>query len=376
MQYLVFFLLFALLGGANVYLAHHTWRWVHHLLPKFPFWISLVFFLIMTVMMALSMLKPFSGHFQQVICAVGAIWMGIFVYLLLSYLVADVAVLLPRILRLVSQQQLVTLRFAAGITATALALSICVYGVFHAQKLTHKEYEVALSQSSTQQLHVVLISDVHLGAIGSEARLERIVAQINRLEPDLVCIAGDFFDTDFRSIQDPEKAIALMKTIRARYGVYACLGNHDAGKTIGDMLQFMEQANVTVLNDAYTLIGDRLILAGRLDGFPIGGAGSLERAELSQVLQDAPALPLVVLDHNPSGVDSYDRSDTLVLSGHTHKGQIFPGSLITGAMYTVDYGYHRTQAGVQAIVTSGAGIWGLPMRVGTNCEIVSIQLKY
>jgi methionine-S-sulfoxide reductase len=85
-------------------------------------------------------------------------------------------------------------------------------------------------------------------------------------------------------------------------------------------------------------------------------------------------LPVIVLDHNPAAVNEYDRGD-LILCGHTHKGQIFPGSLFTRRLFPVDYGYYRRDdSAPHVIVSSGAGTWGMPMRVGTDCEIVLIRL--
>ena len=86
-------------------------------------------------------------------------------------------------------------------------------------------------------------------------------------------------------------------------------------------------------------------------------------------------MPVVVMDHNPARIHEYTRDVDLILCGHTHQGQVFPGSLITDRMYAVDYGWYReTPESPQVIVTSGIGTWGLPMRVGTGCEIVSIRL--
>ena len=88
-----------------------------------------------------------------------------------------------------------------------------------------------------------------------------------------------------------------------------------------------------------------------------------------------PALPVVVMDHNPAHIGEYGPDVDLILCGHTHKGQILPGSLITSRMYTVDYGYYRAgESSPQVIVSSGVGAWGMPMRVGTDCEIVKITL--
>lgn len=376
MQHLVFFVLIVVMGGVNYYLAHHLWQWLHCLIPKLSVFLPFAVCIALSVMMLLSVLKLFGGALQRAISAVGVCWMGVFVYLLIFFLLSDLVVLIPWLFRLLSASALANFRLAAGIGATALALAVSVWGVCHAQRIYTTEYDVALSDAAASEMNVVVISDVHLGALGSEGRLEKIVEGINALEPDLVCIAGDFFDTDFRSIADPEKAIETMRGIRSRYGVYACLGNHDAGKTLAAMEDFLARANVTLLKDEFVVIDERVVLAGRLDPSPIGGAGGLSRGELASILEGAPSeLPVVVLDHNPASVDTYRDEADLILSGHTHKGQIFPGALITDAMYTVDYGYYRAESGVQVVVTSGAGIWGLPMRVGSDCEIVRIRLK-
>lgn len=370
----VIFLLIAVLGGVNYYLAHRLWKWIHYFVPKFSIIIPLVLFMVLTVLMILSFIKRFEGKLQWYISVIGNLWMGILVYLLLFFLLSD---LIMQILRVLPISQITKIQAVAGICATVLALSISAYGVLNARRIFTTQYDIKLSDTPTSELTVALISDVHLGAVGSESRLEKIVAEINRLEPDLVCIAGDFFDTNYDSILNAEKAIETVRQIKSTYGIYACLGNHDAGKTLSHMEDFLRQADVHLLKDDYAIIDGKMILVGRLDSSPIGGAGELQRGEMTDILKGADGdLPVVVLDHNPINVDHYRNEADLILSGHTHKGQIFPGSLITGAMYAVDYGYYRSDSGVQAVVTSGAGTWGLPMRVGTKCEVVRIDLEF
>ena len=132
----------------------------------------------------------------------------------------------------------------------------------------------------------------------------------------------------------------------------------------------------TLLADEYAVIDNRLVLAGRLDASPIGGFDGRRRAPLESVLAGAPeGLPVVVMDHNPAGASSYGSGVSLVLSGHTLKGQVFPGGLITGMMYDVDHGHWQKDAAApHVIVTSGVGTWGMPMRVGTDSEVVTIRL--
>lgn len=86
-------------------------------------------------------------------------------------------------------------------------------------------------------------------------------------------------------------------------------------------------------------------------------------------------IPIVVMDHNPSNIEQYGSEVDLLLSGHTHKGHMFPANLITNAIFVVDYGHYQKDAdSPNFIVTSGAGTWWMPMRVGSHSEIVSILL--
>jgi len=102
----------------------------------------------------------------------------------------------------------------------------------------------------------------------------------------------------------------------------------------------------------------------------------MKRKAISEfVICEDKTLPVIVLDHNPANIAEYTTEADLILSGHTHKGQIFPANLFTKWMYTVDYGYYQEKEGFpHVIVTSGVGVWGMPMRIGTDCEIVSIKI--
>lgn len=367
-------LFLTLFGGVNYYLARRVWRCVRFLFPSFSIIIPLSVFAVLTVIMVLSVARPFSSTIGRIISTVGAYWMGMFVYLLLFFLVSDLIIFIIGRFHISIMD---TVRFVAGTAAVALALITSIYGFVHATKIYTEKYDVKLSNDIKGEMRVVMLSDIHLGSVGSEERLEKMVERINALDPDIVCVAGDFFDNDFNAIKAPDKAAETLRKISSKYGVFTCLGNHDTGSTFDKMTAFLENANIRALNDEYVVIDNRLILAGRLDGRPIGEYKEMKRKKLADVLSGAnPNLPVVMLDHNPANISEYKGEADLILCGHTHKGQIFPGNIITNAIYTVDYGYFRDENGTQVIVTSGIGTWGLPMRVGTNSEIVSINLSF
>lgn len=277
----------------------------------------------------------------------GNYWMGLG---LLAFVIFAISKLLP---------------FPSFYIALSLTLLLFGYGVWHAKQIKLTNYEVTLS-APTAIKHAVLISDVHLGYIVDDKHFAKIVAHVNALEPDVVLIAGDLFDSNFAAIKQPDKIAALLNTITAPS--FLIWGNHDAGDTFDAMRAFIATTKVTLLEDEVTIING-LQLVGRKDIHPIGQQG-LPRAPMP-ALQ---AMPTIVLDHQPSTIDDYHDVD-LIVSGHTHKGQLFPFGLITKKLFTVDYGYKRLPSGVQVVVSSGVGFWGPPMRIGTKSEIVSLKLQ-
>lgn len=371
-------IIISLLAGTSYYLASRLYGGLVSFFPLLRFWPVLIIVCAMTLILVLSFgraLMPFPKDLKQILGVVGAYCMGFVLYLLIFTVAADLLTLVLRLMKLSFTAHRLYRGFVT-LGVLLLTLGTCVYGFLNARQIDHVSYDISLhGKADISDISVLMISDLHLGAVGSEERLDTIVREINSQNPDIVCIAGDFFDTDFSAIRDPEAALEKLRGINATYGVYACLGNHDGGETHAQMLDFLNRANITLLDDAYTVIDDRLVLVGRLDASAIGGYGDKERRPLSDFFTaEEPEMPMIVMDHNPAHIDEYGSEVDLILSGHTHKGQVFPANLITGMMYTVDYGYYqKDESSPQVIVSSGVGAWGMPMRVGTDCEIVSVH---
>ena len=379
-KFIAILFLLLLLGGITYYISRRIYQGLKSFFEKIRFVpilivvSTLVLFLILDF--AKSML-PLSTSIKHGLGVISAYCMGIFLYLLLFTLAAELLTLIPKLLKLTFTKH----RFFNGIVMISVLLLTtitCVGGFINAHQIDHVSYSIKLEgKQDISDLKIVMISDLHLGSVTSEDRLDEIVSEINSQNPDIICIAGDFFDTDFSAINDPNTAIKTLKKLKSTYGVYAALGNHDGGKTHEQMVEFLEDSNINLLEDEYEIIDNRLILIGRLDASSIGGYGDKKRSELASFFtRDDPTLPVIVLDHNPARIDEYTTEADLILCGHTHKGQVFPGNLITDIMYTVDYGYYQKDINSpQVIVSSGIGAWGPPIRVGSDSEIVSINFS-
>ncbi len=356
-----------LYGGVHFYLARRTADGFCRLLPvKKPLFYGA--FTLFSLGAPLMFLLPKGSFFSSAVNLWGSLWLGVFVYLLLFTVLADLFWLALRFTPLKKRFN-DKAHFARAAAVLLLTLAVTVTGLFGGAKVEKTSYDLG---GDGEKIKIALMSDIHLGAAGSLARLEKSVSLVNGMDADLVCIAGDIFNDEFHSVKDPEKAKELLLSLSARYGVFAVLGNHDSGDTLSQMRAFLEEAGVRLLLDEAVEIEGRFVLAGRLDLRPIGKTEGPARGELEAFLPET-ALPVIVMDHNPAEAERYGSEVSLVLSGHTHRGQIFPGSLITSAMYAADYGvYQKDGASPYVVVSSGAGLWGPPMRVGTKNEVVEI----
>jgi predicted MPP superfamily phosphohydrolase len=368
--------MFSLYAGTNYYIAMKIYRW----LGSFNTNLNIKVYAGIYILFVLSMLSaflPIPSGVKRIISYAGSHWMGIYIYLLMFFVAADLIILLGCSIKLIPNPIPQSFRFYAGLTVILLAVGMVVYGKYNAGQVKFVSYDIQTKKTLPAEMKIVLISDLHFGAVNSEKNLSKIVRGINNLEPDIVCIAGDIFNDNIYALRNPSETMALLKSVTSKYGVYACLGNHDGGKTFREMTRFLEQSDIKLLNDEYVTIDDRLILTGRVDSRPIGGFDGLKRKKFTDI--NVPIntdLPVVVMDHNPSNLVQYGNEIDLMLSGHTHRGQIFPANLVTKAMYVIHYGHYQKDGNSpHVIVTSGAGFWGMPMRIGSNNEIVMITLR-
>jgi len=314
----------------------------------------------------------------------GVYWMAVFVYLLMAFAAFDIVRLIIRL----CAKNILTPQFNAIGTGAAICLCIIMifFGALHARSIKTVNYGVNL-QGYGNNLRIALVSDLHIGSTVNSSWVSRVVDAINGSKPDIVCIAGDVFDGNVNNISGLPLIIAQLKRIDAPLGVYACLGNHDVDRFSLSMgagnekiTGALQEANITVLEDEVRPVGG-VYLAGRRDARPIGGAGGKNlRKTAAELLAGFEGRPLIVMDHQPVQFAQIEQAGAgLMLSGHTHKGQLFPANFITGMIFkkagAAHYGHFRGGA-AQAVITSGAGVWGPPLRVGTKSEVAVIDITF
>lgn len=394
---MIFLFLLPFYLGVSSYMMFRFFYWMKHCNHRFNWLRFKVPFAVVYLFMALSPVIAFllpKSAVAIVIRRISTYWIGIMLYSLLYVVLFDLLRLIAKHTKLKN-----TLLFSRGSVISigsvvvACAGATCLYGIFNARNIKVNEYSVTVNKScgSDKHLKAVLVADLHMGyAIGVD-HITNMVEKINQQDADIVIIAGDIFDNSYDGMDDPEGIKAQLKSIKSKYGVYAVYGNHDidekilmgftfdwGGKQLHNekMTNFMKECNIKLINDESVLINDEFYLVGRRDTDKPGTEDGT-RAEISELTKDLDKTkPIFVLSHEPDELQkTADAGADIDFSGHTHDGQLFPGNLTIGLFWENPCGMIKKD-NMYSIVTSGVGVYGTFMRVGTDAEICSVDIDF
>ena len=378
----------------NLYIVYWVLRWTgccHRLCG------TRAFRVLFCVVYAFAALSPLTGFVVQepqwlrhALKQAGNYWLGWMLYLVLAVLVVEGLLFAVRRIRKKDFQQMQRVRQVQGGVALVLVCAVCLYGMANADRLRVTDYAVTI-EGTGEDMTVALLADLHLGYSTETAYIEQAVQAVNNMQADLVVIAGDIFDNEYEAIPEPGRIAAALASLHSTYGVYACWGNHDVSEPIlagftwdtadadkddPRMEAFLRQAGITLLADEAVTLGNGVQLVGRKDPSRDKKLGDdrLSPEALMEPLD--PARPVFVIDHQPKELDELAAAGAdLDLSGHTHDGQMFPGNLIMPLIWDNPCGCLQV-GGMYSVVTSGLGVWGPDMRVGTKSEIVRITVHF
>lgn len=394
---MIFLFLLPFYLGVSSYMMFRFFYWMKHCNHRFNWLRFKVPFAVVYLFMALSPVIAFllpKSAVAIVIRRISTYWIGIMLYSLLYVVLFDLLRLIAKHTKLKN-----TLLFSRGSVISigsvvvACAVATCLYGIFNARNIKVNEYSVTVNKScgSDKHLKAVLVADLHMGyAIGVD-HITNMVEKINQQDADIVIIAGDIFDNSYDGMDDPEGIKAQLKSIKSKYGVYAVYGNHDidekilmgftfdwGGKQLHNekMTNFMKECNIKLINDESVLINDKFYLVGRRDTDKPGTEDGT-RAEISELTKDLDKTkPIFVLSHEPDELQkTADAGADIDFSGHTHDGQLFPGNLTIGLFWENPCGMIKKD-NMYSIVTSGVGVYGTFMRVGTDAEICAVDIDF
>lgn len=296
---------------------------------------------------------------------VGASWLGV-LFLMVTALLAS------ELLTAFGLWKALLVPVRLGFLAFALVLS--AVGIVQGNRPPHVErLEMQLPQLPPELdgLRVVQLSDVHLGTILREGWLAARLAQVRTLKPDLVVITGDLIDGNARHV---ERLLPLLKQIQAPLGTFAVTGNHEFYAGVEKSVQLFRDAGFTVLRDENIQVRPGLVLAG-VDDLTARRQYGINHQAVEKALANRPPGACILLSHTPWEVEKAgELGAQLMLSGHTHDGQIWPFSYLVRLSYAYVGGTYRV-GGLTLHVSRGTGTWGPRLRLWKPGEITLITLR-
>ena len=367
-MWMLLFMVLPLVGIA--YVCWHVWA----VLPLATVWKLLI--IILGIGCFLLLFVNFRGVLENQPLAlarasyeIGTSTLFIVLYLVILFLLLD----LGRLVHLVPRSWL----FHNGVTALAilgLMVAVFLYGNIHYKNKVRVPLELTTSKPLAKDYTIVMVSDLHIGYHNTRSELARWIDLINAEHPDLVLIAGDIIDMSMRPLIEENMAEEFH---RLQAPVYACLGNHEHFGRAPQAKQFYHDAGIRLLCDSAAVVDSSLVIIGRED------RSDRHRQSLEDLMATAKAqcsmfnvqCYTILLDHQPYNLEQAEAAGIdFQLSGHTHRGQVWPISWITDAIYECSWGSHQ-RGKTRYYISSGIGIWGGKFRIGSQSEYVVATLK-
>lgn len=366
-----FLVMLSILTSMNAYVALRGWQALPAGSMVRPLFLTAVIVLFLSIFVAMILAPNMPHTIGKWISHVAYSYMIVFVYLFISFLVVDVVRLANYFIHF-APQGMPLFRYWAFLATLGITALAMIYGAW---KFNHPEIvQLNLTAETPKQgkkLRIVAASDIHLGVTIDKAYLQKYVKLINDQHPDIVLLAGDVSDRSMvpvtRQHMDEE-----LRQIKAPKGVYAITGNHEFyAETPRATEDYLRQAGITYLRDSAVLVDNSFYILGRDD------RTNVNREEISELVEKMDRTkPVIMLDHQPYELNLTEKNGIdLQISGHTHNGQFFPGNLLVKRMYEVAHGYKK-KGKSHIYVSSGLGIWGPQYRIGTQSELVVIELNY
>jgi len=318
------------------------------------------------------------GIVAQIVTNIGSVWLAVFLYLFLFVVVVDIFRLIQHFTHFIPAK--LTSGILSGkmlfVYALVIALLTTAGGYINARypRINQVDIEIDKKQSTRSELTIVVATDVHLGVLIGKKRASELLQQINEQKPDIVIFAGDLVDHNPVPVVKNHLGDCLAK-INAPLGVYAITGNHEFIGNPEVSIEYFTQNGIRYIRDSIITIDGIIQIAGRDDREKPRFTGQNRKTMAEILIHKNTELPLLLLDHQPTEYAEAEKWGVdLMISGHTHKGQLFPFGYITRKIYENHYGLMQKGAS-QFYTSSGYGTWGPPVRTGNRPELVVFKVK-
>jgi len=334
--------------------------------PKWVLW-SIAVILWPTYIVGRILSQFGAGGIGHAIEYLGATWIGVLFFALVCLFVTDVATgfgfLLPRLAP--------TLR---GLALLVAATFVVIASVQAVRPPVLREYEVQMRNLPPESDGMVLVvaSDLHVGALLGTDWLGARVEDIQALRPDLIILAGDIVEGDE---QAQRRLVPFFHSLSAPLGVWAVTGNHEYYNGVDRSVRVLEDSGIRVLRDRWAEARPGLIIAG-VDDLTIRRRAARDTNFVQQALASKPdGAATILMSHTPLQTEQAANAGVgLMLSGHTHNGQIWPFTYLVQLAFPRVYGDYKV-GDMTLIVCRGTGTWGPRMRLWNRSELLRIRLR-
>jgi predicted MPP superfamily phosphohydrolase len=314
-----------------------------------------------------------SGTAGQIVETVANYLLPFYLYLFLFVLLTDLLLLINLVFKIMPHDKLrpQPVRYRFLLLIACLSLAIVIAGIINFNTIRTSKYQIEVPRGSRApgNLRIAFASDFHLEDNTPLWFVEKFVKSILAINPDLMLFGGDIVEGGGEGGK-MQKFEDLLNNIKAEYGVYGVLGNHEHYGS-QSKVAFFERAGIVLLRDSTVMPGKSFILTGRNDSH------TRERMTLDELMQSVPdSLPVILLDHRPNEILRAGRTHAdIQFSGHTHHGQLFPINLITNSVYELSWGYRKI-GNTHFFVSSGIRLWGPPVRTTGKSEIIVVDVMF
>ena len=365
--FIIYFIIFA---GVNIYIVKRLINKIKmHTKIKLYIKIFLIFNLISVLIYRLG---RYNLEFVSWFNFITSISLGIFFILLCITILYDLSRLILFYSKF-SRKRRVALKKTLDISVPFATLLFTLKTTYNVMYIEVEDVEIKI-KNLKRDYKVVQLSDIHIGTLIEEDFMESIVEKVNLLNPDIVVITGDLVDIE---LSKAKKALDKLKALKSKFGIYYIVGNREYLYNMGEIMNTVRGLGITVLENENIYVGEKdkgfsLVGVYDINGYIL----DIFRPSLSKALIGVREnSPKILLAHQPRFVrEVKDRVD-LVLSGHTHGGQIFPFKYLVRLQQIYVSGLHQHTDKVQIYVSKGVGFSGPPMRLGASSEITNITLK-
>jgi predicted MPP superfamily phosphohydrolase len=319
------------------------------------------------------------GVIATIISRIGSVGLALLLYSLLFVLFVDFVRVLQHYFHFIPTS--LTSGILSGkmlfIYGISLSTIITIGGFINARNPIVKEINLEINKKDSKRdsLKIVLATDVHLGVMLGKNHVQKLVKQINSQKPDIVIFGGDLVDHNPKPVMNQDLGIYIEK-INAPLGVYAITGNHEFMGTPDITIDYFTKHGVTYIRDTIFNIDGIVQILGR-DDKDKSQFTKEARKSIDEIMNNSASnLPLLLVDHQPVEYDKASKKGVdLMMSGHTHKGQLWPLSIITNLVYENHFGLMQKEK-TWFYTSSGYGTWGPPVRVGNRPELVVFNISF